>query len=130
MNLSITSEPDKTQEGILSNKWFLENGLVTNDIMDNLILWGYLSHHKIKSTSVDLDLPNKKVIYSLSFPKKTIKRYEYIKNNLTSKNLLKRLKVWYFLKREGIPDGTFLAKCIKDYLGPKWLLDIEIKENK
>jgi hypothetical protein len=109
-------------------KWLINNGLINTVVQDNLFMYGTLAHPELKELDVSVDVLRSHINYTLFFETKMINVINKF-NSLVSKNSFWGiLRLWFLLKRHGNLDfKTPLQKMVADYCGPKWSVDIQVK---
>lgn len=124
-------EPKKDinlEEYVDQRRWLLNNGLITDDIKNQLFLCGSVVHKEVQAVELDLDLTseNKVVNYKIYVNDNLLKQIE--RYNVLSKST-SLWGMWRFkrlLKKEGSLDfQQILTKFVKDYCGPKWSVTVQ-----
>lgn len=116
------------EEYVDQRRWLLNNGLITDDIKNQLFLCGSIVHKEVQAVELDLDLSgdNKVVHYKIYVEAKLLKKiaqYEVLSKSTTL------FGMWRFkrlLKKEGALDfRQILNTFVKDYCGPKWSVTVQ-----
>lgn len=116
------------EEYVDQRRWLLNNGLITDDIKNQLFLCGSVVHKEVQAVEVNLDLVAEQklvhyTIYVESSLLKKIAQYNVLSKSTTL------FGMWRFkrlLKKEGSLDfQQILNKFVKDYCGPKWSVTVK-----
>lgn len=116
------------EEYVDQRRWLLNNGLITDDIKNQLFLCGSIVHKEVQAVELDLDVlkDNKTVNYTIYVNPdllKKIKKYEVLSKSTSLWGMwrFKRL-----LKKEGALDfQQILSKFVKDFCGPNWTVTVK-----
>jgi hypothetical protein len=117
------------EEYVDQRRWLLNNGLITDDIKNQLFLCGSIVHKEVQAVELDLDLTNEQkivnyTIYVESDLIKKIAKYEVLSK---STSLIGMWRFKRLLKKEGSLDfQQILSRFVKDFCGPKWSVTIKI----
>lgn len=123
-------EPKKDmnlEEYIDQRRWLLNNGLITDDVKNQLFFCGSIVHKEVQAVELDLVPEQKLVQYKVYVNKDLIKKIE--KYNVLSKStsLFGLWRFKRFLKKEGALDfQQILNKFVKDFCGESWKATVEI----
>lgn len=115
------------EEYVDQRRWLLNNGLITDDIKNQLFLCGSVVHKEVQAVELDLDLfsENKVVNYKIYVNKDLLKKIE--KYNILRKST-SLFGMWRFkrlLQKEGSLDfQQILNKFVKDFCGNKWSANV------
>jgi hypothetical protein len=110
-------------------RWLLEHGFVNDLHKDNLYMYGAIVHKDVQALQIDIDPARKLVKYALYCDKSLlakIKKYELLSKSTTVFGL------WRF-KRMLMKEGNLnikrvLSNFVKDYCGPKWRAELDLKD--
>lgn len=109
------------EEYIDQRRWLLNNGLVTEDVKNQLFFCGSIVHKDVQAVELKLDVENRRVDYTIYVDKPLLKRIERYHALSKSDSLL---GMWMFrrmLRKEGSLDfAEILNKFVKDFCGPSW----------
>lgn len=117
------------EEYVDQRRWLLNNGLITDDIKNQLFLCGSIVHKEVQAVELELDVTSEiKVvnykIYVNNDLKKKIEKYSVLSK---STSLFGMWRFKQLLKKEGSLDfQQILYKFVKDFCGPKWNVTVEI----
>lgn len=104
-----------------SDRWLLNNGLVSEAVKNQLFFCGTIVHKDVQAVEVKITPETKVVdyiIYVSSGLEKKIAKYKQLS---TSKSIFGLWKFKRLLKKEGCLDfQSILSTFVKDYCGPKW----------
>jgi hypothetical protein len=123
-------EPKKDlslDEYIDQRRWLLNNGLITDDVKNQLFFCGSIVHKEVQAVELELEPEKKLVQYKVYIDIDLIKKID--KYNVLSKStsLFGMWRFKRFLKREGALDfQQILNKFVKDFCGPTWNASVEI----
>lgn len=110
-------------------RWLLDHGFINDLHKDNLYMYGAIVHKDVMAVEVKVDCEKKLVSYDLycdaSLLKKITKYIELSKSDTV-------IGLWRFkrlLLKEGNLNIEFLLNnFIKDYCGPKWRAEVNLKD--
>lgn len=109
------------EEYVDQRRWLLNNGLVTDDIKNQLFFCGSIVHKEIQAVEVQIEAERKVVEYTIYVDKSLlskIKKYEVLSK---SDSLFGLWRFKRLLKKEGSLDfQQVLDAFVKDFCGPKW----------
>lgn len=115
------------EEYVDQRRWLLNNGLVTDDVKNQLFFCGSIVHKDVQAVELQIDSDNKHIYYTVYVDKELlakIKKYEILSkaDSLFGMWRFKRL-----LKKEGSLDfNQVLNSFVKDYCGPKWKVSVSV----
>jgi len=117
----------KLEEYVDQRRWLLNNGLVTDDVKNQLFFCGSIVHKDVQAVELRIDAEQKHVYYTIYVQKDLLKKID--KYNTLSKSD-KLFDLWRFkrlLKKEGSLDfNKVLNGFVRDFCGPKWKVSVEI----
>jgi len=109
------------EEYVDQRRWLLNNGLVTEDIKNQLFFCGSIVHREVQAVEVQIEAERMLVEYRIYVDDnllKKIKKYEVLSR---SDSLLSLWRFKRLLKKEGSLDfQKVLDAFVKDFCGPKW----------
>lgn len=115
------------EEYVDQRRWLLNNGLVTDDIKNQLFFCGSIVHKEVQAVELQLDAEKKLVDYVIYVNEDLLKKIE--KYNVLSKST-SLFGMWRFkrlLKKEGSLDfQKVLESFVKDFCGPKWRTIVKV----
>ncbi len=116
-------------EYVDQQRWLLNNGLISDDVKNQLFFCGSIVHKDVQAVEVDI-VPDDRIIkYLLYFDKKTLNKVDKYHRLSKSTSLFGMWQFKRFLKKEGTLDfRNMLNKFVRDYCGPKWSTEVTIKD--
>jgi len=116
-------------EYVDQQRWLLNNGLISDDVKNQLFFCGSIVHKDVQAVEVDLTPDDRLVKYSLYFDKKTLSKVDKYHRLSKSTSLFGMWQFKRFLQKEGTFEfGQMLNKFVRDYCGPKWSAEVTIKD--
>jgi hypothetical protein len=120
-------DSSKLAEYIDQTRWLLNNGLVTDDVKNQLFFCGSVVHRDVAAVELDIIPETKLVDYKIYVDPRLIGKIE--KYNVLSKST-SLFGMWRFkrlLKKEGSLDfQSVLGKFVRDFCGPKWSTRVQV----
>lgn len=114
-------------EYVDQRRWLLNNGLVTDDVKNQLFFCGSIVHKEVQAVELDLVPENKHVSYRIYVEKDLIQKIDKYHSLSKSTSLFGMWRFKRFLKKEGSLDfQQVLTKFVKDFCGPKWSVSVEV----
>lgn len=116
------------EEYVDQRRWLVNNGLITDDIKNQLFLCGSIVHKDVQAVEVDLDLAaeQKIVHYKIYVNPDLLKKISAYNVLSKSTSLFGMWRFKRLLKKEGALDFTqILGKFVKDFCGPKWSVTVK-----
>lgn len=108
-------------------RWLINNGLLTDDIKNQLFFCGSIAHKEIQAVELAINVEEKIVDYKLYVEKSLIKQIEQYNELSTRKDLYGMWKFKRLLKKQGCLDlQSVLNKFVTDYLGSQWKTKVEV----
>lgn len=120
---------DKKQlaEYVDQQRWLLNNGLVTEDVKNQLFFCGSIVHKDVQAVEVDISIEEKSVQYRLYFNSDLVKKVEKYSKLSKSTGLFGMWRFKRLLQKEGSLDfQNILDKFVKDFCGPKWFAKVAV----
>lgn len=114
-------------EYVDQQRWLLNNGLISDDVKNQLFFCGSIVHKDVRAVEVDIVAEERLINYKIYFDQDLIKKIE--KYNLLSKStgLFSMWQFKRFLQKEGTLDfQNMLSKFVRDFCGPKWSTQVTI----
>ena len=113
------------EEYVDQRRWLLNNGLVTDDVKNQLFFCGSIVHKDVQAVEVQIDAENKVVNYTIYIDKNLIKKIEKYNTLSKSDSLFGLWRFKRMLKKEGSLDfHGVLNSFVKDFCGPKWSVTV------
>lgn len=115
------------EEYVDQRRWLLNNGLITDDVKNQLFFCGSIVHKEVQAVEVDVVPEQKLVKYRIYIEQDLIKKIAkyFVLSKSTSVFGMWRFK--RILKKEGALDfQQILSTFVKDFCGPKWNVTVEI----
>ena len=117
----------KLEEYVDQRRWLLNNGLITDDVKNQLFFCGSIVHKEVQAVELDLVPENRLVNYKIYVNDYLIQKialYEVLSKSTTL------FGMWRFkrlLKKEGALDfQQVLSNFVKDFCGPKWSVSVQV----
>lgn len=109
------------------HRWLLNNGLVTEDVKNQLFFCGSIVHKEVQAVELDLTPENKLILYKIYVDKDLLKKIASYHELSKSTGLIGMWRFKRLLQKEGSLDfQQILQKCVTDYCGPNWVAKVEI----
>jgi hypothetical protein len=119
----------KLQEYIDQHRWLLNNGLVGDDVKNQLFFCGSIVHKDVQAVEVDITPENKVVSYRIYVDRDLLKKIDKYHRLSRSTGLVGMWLFKRFLVKNGSLDfSAILKKFVKDFCGPKWTAEVEVKD--
>lgn len=104
-----------------SDRWLLNNGLVSDNVKNQLFFCGSIVHKDVQAVECKVTPEARLVDYAIYVPNSLIKKISKYNQLSTSKSLLGMWRFKRFLKKEGCLDfQKILNSFVTEYCGPKW----------
>jgi hypothetical protein len=114
-------------EYVDQQRWLLNNGLITDDVKNQLFFCGSIIHKEVRAVECDLLADNKVVQYRIFLDKELINKIEKYHRLSKSTGLFGMWRFKRFLQKEGTLDfQQILSKFVKDFCGPKWSVQVSV----
>lgn len=115
------------EEYVDQRRWLLNNGLITDDVKNQLFFCGSIVHKDVQAVEVEIVPETKLVQYKIYVDQDLIKKIGEYQVLSKSTTLFGMWRFKRFLKREGALDfQQILTKFVKDFCGTKWSVSVEI----
>lgn len=115
------------EEYVDQHRWLLNNGLITDDVKNQLFFCGSVVHKEVQAVELDLKPEQRLVSYKIYVDSSLIKKIS--KYHVLSKST-SLIGMWRFrrlLRKEGALDfQQILSTFVKDYCGPNWIATVEV----
>jgi len=104
-----------------SDRWLLNNGLVSDNVKNQLFFCGSIVHRDVQAVEVSIRPETKLVDYIIYATPGLIKKIAKYNKLSTSKSLFGMWRFKRLLEKEGCLDlQKVLNSFVTDYCGPKW----------
>lgn len=104
-----------------SDRWLLNNGLVSDNVKNQLFFCGSIVHKDVQAVEVSIRPENKMIDYIIYVPDSLLKKIAKYNQLSTSKSLFGMWRFKKLLQKEGCLDfQKVLNSFVVDYCGPKW----------
>jgi hypothetical protein len=108
-------------QSVDSDRWLLNNGLVSDHVKNQLFFCGSIVHKDVQAVELKIKPETKLVDYIIYVPPELIKKIDKYNELSISKSVFGMWRFKRFLKREGCLDlQKILNSFVADYCGPKW----------
>ena len=115
------------EEYVDQRRWLLNNGLVTDDVKNQLFFCGSIAHKEVQAVELDIVPDKKLVLYKIYVNQDLLSKIDRYKELSKSTSLFGMWRFKRFLKREGALDfQQILGNLVKDFCGPKWSVQVEV----
>ena len=102
-------------------RWLLSNGLVTDDVKNQLFMCGSIVHREIQAVELDIVPEQKLVKYRVYVGADLLDKIQLYHRLSKSNGIFAMWRFKRLLKKEGSLDfQAVLGKMVKDYCGPSW----------
>ena len=117
----------KLEEYVDQSRWLLNNGLVTDDVKNQLFFCGSIAHKEVQAVELDLQPEQKMVSYKIYVNSDLIKKIGQYEVLSKSTSLFGMWRFRRFLRKEGALDfQQILGKLVKDFCGPNWNVTVNM----
>ena len=114
-------------EYVDQQRWLLNNGLVTDDVKNQLFFCGSIVHKDVQAVELHLEPDVKLVHYTVYVNSDLLKKISRYKELSQAKSLFGMWRFKRLLKKEGSLDFQMvLGKFVKDFCGPKWVTKVDM----
>lgn len=114
-------------EYVDQQRWLLNNGLVTDDVKNQLFFCGSIVHRDVQAVEMDLEPDSRFVNYKIYVNKDLIKKIDTYKELSSATGLIGMWRFKRLLKKEGSLDfQKVLSKFVSDFCGSKWTTTVEV----
>jgi hypothetical protein len=114
-------EKTDVTEIVDSDRWLLNNGLVSDNVKNQLFFCGSIVHKDVQAVEVRVTPEKKLVDYIIYVPPDLIKKIAKYNELSVSKSVFGMWRFKRLLKKEGCLDfQRILNSFVTDYCGPKW----------
>jgi hypothetical protein len=115
------------EEYVDQRRWLLNNGLITDDVKNQLFFCGSIVHKEVQAVEVDIEADKKLVRYKIYIEKDLIDKIAQYQVLSKSTTLFGMWRFKRLLKKEGALDfQQVLNNFVRDFCGPKWSVTVEI----
>lgn len=114
------------EEYVDQRRWLLNNGLITDDVKNQLFLYGSIVHKDIQAVELHVEPLTKLIQYKVYANTDLIKKIAQYHVLSKSTSLFGMWRFKRLLKKEGVLDfQRVLNNFVKDFCGPKWSVTVE-----
>ncbi len=104
-----------------SDRWLLNNGLISDNVKNQLFFCGSIVHKDVQAVEVRIQPENKLVDYIIYASPELLKKIAKYNKLSTSKSVFGMWRFKRLLQKEGCLDlQKVLNSFVTDYCGPKW----------
>lgn len=104
-----------------SDRWLLNNGLVSDNVKNQLFFCGSIVHRDVQAVELSIRPETKLVDFIIYVSPELIKKIALYSKLSVSKSLFGMWRFKRLLKKEGCLDfQRLLNSFVTDYCGPKW----------
>jgi len=120
-----------TKDHLDHQRWLIDNGFINDLHKDNLYMYGALVHKNVEAVQVDIDIEKKVVGYHVYVSSALLNKLEKFHKLSKSQSLFDLWRLKRLLVKEGnLNFENILGKFVKDYLGSKWSITLQVKNIK
>lgn len=117
------------EEYVDQRRWLLNNGLVTEDVKNQLFFCGSIVHKEVQAVELDLNVEKKTIYYKIYVNPDLMQKIQKYFTLSKSTSLYGMWRFKRFLKKEGALDfHSILNRFIRDFCGPTWSVSVETKD--
>lgn len=114
------------EEYVDQHRWLLNNGLVNDNVKNQLFFCGSIVHREVQAVELKIDPEKKIVLYKIYVDNDLLKKIEKYRVLSESTSLFGMWRFKRLLQKEGSLDfQKVLGKFVKDFCGPKWGVAVE-----
>jgi hypothetical protein len=114
------------EEYVDQHRWLLNNGLVNDNVKNQLFFCGSIVHREVQAVEVDINPDKRIVLYKIYVDKNLLKKIEKYRVLSKSTGLFDMWRFKRLLQKEGSLDfQKVLGKFVHDFCGPKWSVSVE-----
>jgi hypothetical protein len=115
------------EEYVDQRRWLLNNGLVTDDVKNQLFFCGSIVHKEVQAVELELEAEKKLVSYKIYVDTALINKIAKYHVLSKSTSLFGMWRFKRFLKKEGSLDfQQILTTMVKDFCGSKWNVTVQV----
>lgn len=110
-------------------RWLLDHGFINDLHKDNLYMYGAIIHRDIAAVEIEINCDKKTVGYCIYCDRKLLRKLDKYERLSKSRSVLGLWRFKRLLKKEGnLNFKRLLDNFVKDYCGPKWAVELELKD--
>lgn len=129
MGINTARNSVNLEEYIDQRRWLLNNGLISEDVKNQLFFCGSIVHKDVQAVELHIDVEKHVVNYVIYVDKPLLKRIQKYKELSKSDSLFSLWRLRRMLRKEGSLDfSEILNKFVKDFCGPKWSATVEVAD--
>lgn len=120
-----------TKDHVDHQRWLIDHGFINDFHKNNLYMYGSLVHKNVEAVQVSIDIEKKVVEYQVYVSSAVIKKMEKFHKLSKSNGILDLWQLKRLLLKEGnLNFEGLLSRFVKDYLGSKWSITLQVKNIK
>ena len=109
------------EEYVDQRRWLMNNGIISDDIKNQLFLYGSIVHKEVQAVEVKVESEKKVINYTIYVDKGLLDKIVQYEVLSKSDSLFGLWRFKRMLKKEGSLDfQQVLNSFVKDFCGPKW----------
>jgi hypothetical protein len=121
----VSDKQINLEEYVDQRRWLLNNGLVTDDVKNQLFFCGSIVHKEVQAVEVQIEAEKKVVHYKVYVDKKLLNKIDKYHILSKSDSLFGLWRFKRMLKKEGSLDfQQVLNSFVKDFCGPQWSVTV------
>jgi hypothetical protein len=114
-------ETSEIEKNLDSDRWLLNNGLVSDNVKNQLFFCGSIVHKDVQAVELKIRPETRLVDYIIYIPPGLIKKIAKYNQLSVAKSVFGMWRFKRLLKKEGCLDfQKVLNSFVIDYCGPKW----------
>jgi len=117
----------KLEEYIDQRRWLMNNGLIHDDVKNQLFFCGSIVHKNVQAVELDIETDKKLINYTIYVDKELlalISRYKTLSNK---DGLFDLWRLKNMLKKHGsLNFQAILNKFVRDFCGPNWASTVKV----
>lgn len=118
---------NELSEYIDQHRWLLNNGLVSDNVKNQLFFYGSIVHKDVQALDVQIKPEDKIIEYKIYVNSGLMKKIEKYNKLSTSRSLFGMWRFKRFLNKEGSLDfQNMLSTFVCDFCGPKWVTNVAV----
>ena len=120
-------DDQKLAEYIDTQRWLMNNGLISDSVKNQLFFCGSIVHKEVQAVELDIEVETKTVKYRIYVTNSLIGKINKYKALSAATSAFGMWRFARFLKKEGSMDfQQMLNKFVVDFCGPKWSTTVEV----
>jgi len=124
--MSSNKKDIEIEEYVDQRRWLLNNGLVTDDVKNQLFFCGSIVHKNVQAVELKINPEEKHIHYVIYVDSNLLKSINKYYNLSKSSSLIDMWRFKRLLKKEGSLDfSKVLSAFVRDFCGPSWNVSVE-----